>query len=975
MAEQGFYRLEAKVISRGKGHSATGAAAYRAGERIVDEHTGVVHDYSRKQSIYHSEILAPVNVPEWVHDRAQLWNKVEETEWTQNRKKNVARLSREIVICFPNQMSHQEKLEAAREFVQKEFVWRGMVADVSFHDFEGRNNNNPHAHIMLTLRTINENGFGNINRDWNADELLNNWRERWAHHLNHHLERGGHDIRVEHRSYKAQGIERQPTIHEGKNVAAMRRKGKQTDLIRRNDEIKKLNKEIEQARQDLLLEQIKTNYRDQRRSKRVAEREENIQQLIKRSREAIAPTIAYQPSDNKSSLVDNKEMPKDSLIEPPKTKQYLTWHLVKQQIEAMGGDGKFEVGILNRQMEVDKQTGEVIPPKHPMRSWTFTKDSILNYDPATGKTPLISWLKYQNSQNQDIFIRLAPTEDGKQQGLFLIDDIDPASIEELKLRGLRFASVTETSHKNCQAWVRVTDKPVEKETATALAKMLTKAAGGDPGSASYQHYGRLAGFTNRKLEHLGVYNGKYGFPFVKLLESRGESMRNGEQWLTNAREAAAVAKQKQQEASALVAKVSKRQATDSEKEKALQVFRQIYQRARARGNGPDGSALDWATLKQMAKRGWSADALTYALSQGSDNLHQRKAGHAEDYINRTISRVFQDNDVLSALARRQERQADKIKQQLEQSIIPSNNKEKERERETEDQREIIEQFQKFKDRERSSRAAEPAKQPKQQLEERSGSSSSTGKENETTKTPRYHKGYLRSLREQRIIHPSASSTPSTQPREYKQVGELDAKTVEALSKNALSSEKGQAQIKKALWSLTQNTDTWHYKAKSEYGRLLTQCKAEYLKELGRMIRVHGKESAIDPSTDIEVGIKLRLAGFSVTMVYRTIREQSPLAIALRDDQSKGAYLVKGMKPDLQNSKVRTVVQNFSYERKRQAERNFDDPHKQHRYATEHRLDKLGLATVPEIVPETQKVQQHRIQHTPPDSPTNSDRER
>jgi hypothetical protein len=962
MAQAGFYRLEAKIISRSKGHSATGAAAYRAGERIVDEHTGIIHEYSRKQFVYKSEILAPANTPEWVQDRARLWNKVEEAEWTKNRKKNVAQLSREIVICFPNQMSHQEKVESAREFVQKEFVWRGMVADVAYHDFEGRRNNNPHAHVMLSLRTIDENGFGEKNRDWNADELLENWRERWAHFLNHYLERGGHNIRVDHRSYKAQGIDREPTIHEGKNVAAMRRKGKETDLTRRNDQIKKLNQQIEQARQDLLLEQIKSNYRDQVRRKRIAEREDNIQQLIKRTQEAIAPTIAHQPSDNKSSLVDNKEMVKDSRLEPPKTRQYLTWHLAKQQLEAMGGDGRFEIGILNRQLEVDEETGEIKKPEHPMRYWTFTLDAILNYDPATGKTPLISWLKYQNSQNKDIFIRLAPTQDGKQQGLFLIDDIDQASIEDLKARGLRFASVTETSHKNCQAWVRVSDQPVEKETATQIAKMLTKAAGGDPGSASYQHYGRLAGFTNRKLEHLGVYNGKHGFPFVKLLESSGESMRNGEQWLTSAREAAAAAAQKQQQAADLVASLSSRPATEPEKEKALQVFRQIYQRSKAKGNGRDGSSLDWATLKQMAKRGWSADALAYALERGSDNLHQRKAGHTEDYINRTITRVFQDQEVLSAIARRQERQATKTKQQPEQSTEPPKQKE------MEDQREIIEQFQKLKDidKERGSRAANADHQPKQQLEEGRVPSSSIGttKDTNSSKTPRYHKGYLRSLREQGVIHPLPSAVPSSQPREYKQVGEMDAKTVEALSKRALSSEKGQAQIRKALWSLTQNTDTWHYKAKSEYGRRLTQCKAEYLKELGRMIRFHGKEAAIDPSTDIEIGIKLRVAGFSMTMVYRTIREQSPLAITLPDDQSKGTYLVKGLKPDLQNYKVKAVVQNFSYERTRQAQRNFDDPHKQYRYANEHRLDKLGLATVPEKAPEPQKTTEQPRQQPP-----------
>lgn len=193
------YHLSGKIFSRAKGHSAVAKAAYRAGERLVDELTGEVQDYSKKRGVIHTEVLAPEGAAEWVHDRQQLWNQVEARE----RRKDAV-LAREIEVAIPRELSREARLELVREFVRDEFVARGMVADVCFHEVES---DKPHAHIMLTTRSIDADGFGNKVREWNSHDLFCNWRAHWSQYANRALEREGHEERIDHRSYVNRGIE------------------------------------------------------------------------------------------------------------------------------------------------------------------------------------------------------------------------------------------------------------------------------------------------------------------------------------------------------------------------------------------------------------------------------------------------------------------------------------------------------------------------------------------------------------------------------------------------------------------------------------------------------------------------------------------------------------------------------------------------------------------------------------------------
>ena len=145
-----IYHLEAKVISRGVGRSAVAASAYMSCSRIYNDYDGIQHDYTRKQGLVYEQVLLPPQVlPEW-KDRSVLWNAVEETEKTKD-----SRLAREFVVALPTELSKEENISLLTEYVQDNFVNDGMCADFCIHDTDGHN---PHAHIMLTVRPLDENG-------------------------------------------------------------------------------------------------------------------------------------------------------------------------------------------------------------------------------------------------------------------------------------------------------------------------------------------------------------------------------------------------------------------------------------------------------------------------------------------------------------------------------------------------------------------------------------------------------------------------------------------------------------------------------------------------------------------------------------------------------------------------------------------------------------------------------------------------
>lgn len=289
------YHFSVQVVSRGGGRSSVACAAYRAAEKLTCERDGLVHDYTRKQGVLHSEIDLPEHAPERWLDRSTLWNEVEATE-----RRADAQLARETVFAVPHELTREQQIEFCREAVQSLYVSRGMVADWSLHAADG-DGHNVHCHVLCPLRSCDGSGFlaksvnvytvrnadgderqattaefrelkelgwekvykyrrGNEYReltasqaeewdgckrvsknavqeahylnDWNDPGNVERWRGEFCDMQNAALARAGSEARVDHRSYERQGVERIAQRHEGPQVRAIERKAEREAVAR-----------------------------------------------------------------------------------------------------------------------------------------------------------------------------------------------------------------------------------------------------------------------------------------------------------------------------------------------------------------------------------------------------------------------------------------------------------------------------------------------------------------------------------------------------------------------------------------------------------------------------------------------------------------------------------------------------------------------------------------------------------------------
>nr|CDL65653.1 unnamed protein product [uncultured bacterium] len=264
-----IYHLSAQIIGRSNGRSAVAAAAYRSGEKIYEKESDSFKDYSRKESVVYTEILLPQNAPAEYADRATLWNAVQEVEKNKN-----ARFSRELNVALPITENLETHKKIIKEYGQY-LADQGMCVDIAIHGLK----ENPHAHIMLTVRAIGENGEwlpkkrkiydldkdGNkipvidkktgiqkkdkegrkqwkshteTTADWDQQEKLLEWREKWADVCNRYLEP---EHQIDHRSNEERGLDELPTKHLGVAAAAMERRGIATEIGDHNREIKRIN--------------------------------------------------------------------------------------------------------------------------------------------------------------------------------------------------------------------------------------------------------------------------------------------------------------------------------------------------------------------------------------------------------------------------------------------------------------------------------------------------------------------------------------------------------------------------------------------------------------------------------------------------------------------------------------------------------------------------------------------------------------
>lgn len=241
------YHFTVKIIGRSHGRNTLAAAFYRAGERVIDEERQQTYDYSYKSEVIHSEIILPENASSWMKNRQQLWKAVEAREIRRD-----AQLAREVEFALPRELSQAEAIGLAQNYVREEFVRRGMVADLNIH-WEP---DNPHAHVMLTMREVSPDGFGLKVSEWNQVGLLREWREHWADRANQRLHELGLDIRIDHRSYRDQGIELEPTSHLGRAVDEMRKRGEYAERARQLEEVRERNARKIEQQPELVLENL-----------------------------------------------------------------------------------------------------------------------------------------------------------------------------------------------------------------------------------------------------------------------------------------------------------------------------------------------------------------------------------------------------------------------------------------------------------------------------------------------------------------------------------------------------------------------------------------------------------------------------------------------------------------------------------------------------------------------------------------------
>lgn len=248
-----IYHFSVKIIGRSSGRSSVAAAAYRAGEKLRNDRDRVIHDYTKKPGVVYTEILLPENAPREYSNRSQLWNAVEKSL----RRKD-AQLAREFEVALPVELDRREQVALIREYVQANFVDRGMCADLAIHD---NKDGNPHAHIMVTKNEVSLSGFGQRNKDWDDKLRLLAWRKNWADICNEWFQAKGLDERIDHRTLEAQGVDREPTIHVGPTAQAMERSGRISERGRENRDIAARNDILTAEKLAGYLHELKEGYR------------------------------------------------------------------------------------------------------------------------------------------------------------------------------------------------------------------------------------------------------------------------------------------------------------------------------------------------------------------------------------------------------------------------------------------------------------------------------------------------------------------------------------------------------------------------------------------------------------------------------------------------------------------------------------------------------------------------------------------
>lgn len=244
-----LFGFDVEPISRLRGESVAKTASYILRDNVFDWYSNKTHYYSHVKDILFSEVLLPENAPQEFLDLQKLLSAIDHAEIRYD-----ARTGRIVRLTLPNdkEFSKQELIELSRSFVKEAFISLGMCAVLAIHEGKSEDpaQNNPHAHVMLTDRPIDINGFcARKNRDWIKAEQVRRWRKLWADAQNKVFKEKGLEVRVSPESLEVQGIDRDPTIPLGRAAKALEQKGIRTERGNRNREIEARQEQEERLRQ------------------------------------------------------------------------------------------------------------------------------------------------------------------------------------------------------------------------------------------------------------------------------------------------------------------------------------------------------------------------------------------------------------------------------------------------------------------------------------------------------------------------------------------------------------------------------------------------------------------------------------------------------------------------------------------------------------------------------------------------------
>lgn len=673
-----IYHLTAKTGSRSGGQSAKAKADYIQREgKYARDRDEVLHTQSG-------------HMPEWAERPADYWDGADLYERANGR------LFKEVEFALPIELTLDQQKALASEFAQHLTGAERLPYTLAIHAGDGEN---PHCHLMISERKNDgvqrpadqwfkrynakhsERGGAQKSESLKPKAWLEQTREAWADHANRALEMAGHDARIDHRTLEAQGIERLPGVHLGPNVVEMEGRGIRTDradaalsIDTANGQIIDLQeyREAIEHERDRQSEEIQRGQRVSGRDRtagpeygdtgRRSPAADNRGAAGERgsSRELDEPATAghermaggSQGHERGSRGVDHGQPDRpqrrprldmealgrsldrfrdaysgaaDRIMAlagaanhratgghmadfQAQVKGDRTAQAIARQIKAMGCD-RYDIGIR------DAASGQMMN-----REWS-PQEVVQN----------AAWLKRMNAQGNDIYIR--PAEQARH-GLVLVDDLSSDDLDAMKQDGREPAAIIETSPKNYQAWVKVAQEAPAGHRGV-VARELAREYDADPASADSRHYGRLAGFTNRKDKHTT----RAGYqPWVLCRESSGQSATAGPELMRDAGQVLENIERRQEKARRLEGieagpqRRYRRDAVDEYRSEMAGLVKRY---------GDDLSKCDYIAAMKLASNGREPDEIAKAMAEASPAIMDRKAGHEADYIKRTVQKVME----------------------------------------------------------------------------------------------------------------------------------------------------------------------------------------------------------------------------------------------------------------------------------------------------------------------------------------------